>query len=295
MKTLFTLLALLLSTQVFASSALNFGNLGVTATVKTVAWSGYHDGTCAWARTSTSFGDFTADATCNLVQRQNNGFGTVSAGGSVLPEIIFTPDHTGSYWVCAIVRGYTTAAAASTFRLYDGTTEIGTGAQNNNGNAISVPVCGLWNATSTSSTTIVLQGKSASSTLNIGDASGSPAIEWTIYAIGNDANAVQEVYAAVETSCTSSPCTITRQGGTVSNGVSTITRTTTGTYVVNFLAGTFSASPVCTVSANSVGTGQAYCKLSAAGISTSSAGINCNNTSISLGDGGFDIICHGPK
>jgi hypothetical protein len=49
--------------------------------------------------------------------------------------------------------------------------------------------------------------------------------------------------ATVASVCSGSPCTITTQSG----GFSSITRSGTGGYTVNFVAGTFSAPPTCTV------------------------------------------------
>lgn len=48
--------------------------------------------------------------------------------------------------------------------------------------------------------------------------------------------------ALVNTTCSSTPCTITSQSGT---WISSITRGGTGAYTVNFVAGTWSTAPYC--------------------------------------------------
>ncbi|RJP50527.1 MAG: hypothetical protein C4586_05950, partial [Anaerolineaceae bacterium] len=146
------------------------------------AWSGYHDNTCSWARTNTSYGDPATDASCALTERTNMNFGTVSDSGD-LPNILFTPNSTGRYYVCAHVSvTIATDTAGGELRLWDGTTTIaesGTWASStNSGHRISL--CGVYVATSASSKTLSVQSKASSGAITInGSASaGGTAIEW---------------------------------------------------------------------------------------------------------------------
>lgn len=69
-----------------------------------VSWSGFHASNCSWPRTSTVYGDPTADATCTFTQNTSSSFPTVTSynsAGSNLPGIVFTPLELGVYWVCS--------------------------------------------------------------------------------------------------------------------------------------------------------------------------------------------------
>jgi hypothetical protein len=154
------------------------------ALFSTSSWSGYHDQTCSWARTSAAYGDPTADASCALVERTNKNFGTVSTSGGVLPAITFTPTKKASYHVCATAKILNSAAGTDNeLRLWDGTTviaEVETYEYVIN-NIISVPICGIYKATSTSAVTLSLQTKAASNTITIAsNATSISSVEWTV-------------------------------------------------------------------------------------------------------------------
>lgn len=90
------------------------------------------------------------------------------------------------------------------------------------------------------------------------------------------------------TNCTASPCAILRQSG----GASSVTRSGTGAYAINFPAGTFANTPSCTGGGSNGGNNTFITFLN----STATA-ININittdaGTSI---DSRFDIICVGPR
>lgn len=88
--------------------------------------------------------------------------------------------------------------------------------------------------------------------------------------------------------CTSSPCTICTQSG---SWVSSVTRSGTGTYTINF-AQAFSAAPVCLVNPNSV-VGSGYLG-SASSTSTTTATVSTGTTSAAA-DGIPAVICMGPR
>lgn len=90
--------------------------------------------------------------------------------------------------------------------------------------------------------------------------------------------------------CTGTPCTISANYGGM---VSTVTRSATGTYTVNFTGSFWSSGPACV--ANSTRGGSIFCVINASGLSTSSYGISCYNDAGTLSDSRFSIMCHGPR
>ncbi len=101
------------------------------------------------------------------------------------------------------------------------------------------------------------------------------------------------VRASVGTACGASPCTISRQSG----GVSTITRTSAGIYPVNFVAGTYSASPSCTatIGQDAAGAITNGWIIQITDVSSSAVTVRTfNNTGTSV-DYPFNFICMGPR
>lgn len=222
-----------------------------------MSWSGYHNSTCSWARTNTAYGDPTADATCALVERSNQNFGTVSTSGSVLPAITFTPKRTGKYFVCATpVDQLSVAGATYEIRLWDGTTVISEIGQSNASNYLNTtPLCGIYLATSTSAVTLSLQTKGSSGTIIINHPSNN-AIEWSIFAIDQSlpapllANGVVSpssgvVKIASASIAVSGAGTITRQDGA---WISSVGYNSAGDTTINISASTFSTTPNCVCS-----------------------------------------------
>jgi hypothetical protein len=223
------------------------------------SWSGYHDNTCSWARTSATLGDPTADASCALVERTNMNFGTVSASGSVLPAITFTPKRAGRYYVCAIVNAGNNSSGTTSFKLWDGTTSIAViqGPTTSVGGAFASGghVCGIYTAASTSPVTLNLQIAATANTVTISaaGASGTSAIEWSIFQIDqsipapllaggvvSSSSGVVKIVSAFITN--SGTPTVTRQDG---SWISSLTDNALGDTTINFTAGTFSTIPNC--------------------------------------------------
>jgi hypothetical protein len=147
------------------------------------SWSGYHFNDCSWASTGTSLADPADDASCTFTERQNRNFGTVTSYGSKKPGIAFTPNRAGRYWVCAqpIVSGSTTTTYTTVELSDTNSNVIGlSGAYGSNFQA--APVCGVYNASSTSAVTIRLRiaANTGTSTLNASGAAGGTSIEWAI-------------------------------------------------------------------------------------------------------------------
>ena len=158
-----------------------------TPDLQAMSWSGYHDSTCVWSRTNTAFGDFTADASCALAERTNQNFGTVSASGSVLPAITFTPKKIGRYYVCAIANAISGGTTSNTWalQLIDGASTVvaqATGYTPANG-AYQASMCGIYVVTSLSAKTLTIQSKVSSSSIAISGGAVGSSVEWSIFSI----------------------------------------------------------------------------------------------------------------
>lgn len=145
-------------------------------------WSGYHDSTCLFSRTNTAYGDYTADASCALVELANNNFGPVTASGSVLPAITFTPTRTGRYFITANASaGVSVSGANSAIQMTDGTTVFAQQGFSNDGSYITaVNLQGILNVTNLSAKTITLQAKSSSGDSLIAGSYNGMAVVWNI-------------------------------------------------------------------------------------------------------------------
>jgi hypothetical protein len=107
------------------------------------------------------------------------------------------------------------------------------------------------------------------------------------------AERIERVYVAgatETTACTGSPCTLYRNSGAVSS----VTRGGTGSYSVNFNAGTFSSTPVCVCMTGSI-SGALGCLKSVGGTFNSTRYDISTSSSGALVDYPFEIICMGPR
>jgi len=287
--------------------------LAVSPSTSPSFWSGYHASTCTWSRTSTSFGDFTDDATCSLVERANVNFGTVTTVGSVSPAISFTPARAGWYKVCASFNPSVPVSVENIqYRMVDGASNVLDDGMRRSYASVGEAVgsrqtlCGKLNAVSVSTQTIKLQAAFGSGTGTIASI-GSPSIQWEIESLSQAipapllVNSVVSDYAGVwkvnaasigktadGTSCSSSPCDVYRSSG---NWISSVTRSGTGAYTVNFAAGTFSTAPHCFVQTRY---GAICGRID--NITTSSAEAStfvCNTTAAS--DSFWSLRCEGPR
>jgi hypothetical protein len=90
--------------------------------------------------------------------------------------------------------------------------------------------------------------------------------------------------------CTSSPCTLTSQSG----GVSSVTRSGTGAYNINF-SPPFSAQPTCTANCTVVGTIEAFADVIISGTGSVS-NVTCRRRDNgAVADAAFSVICMGPR
>jgi hypothetical protein len=279
------------------------------------SWSGYHDNTCSWSRTSASYGDPTADTTCAIVERTNRNFGTVTSylsGSDKLPGIVISLPRAGKYRVeaCFAANGPATSTDVLNFELSEvgGTVLAENYVQTSNVSLTAMALCvkGDYLSTAAGSKTFRLRMKSDSGASTISaPATNTSTIEWTIFQLdaalpspvligsvtstSTGSDHIERV--AVGTKCTGSPCTMDSN----TPGITSVTRTGTGNYAINFTAGTFSAFPSCVVSGYVRGTANGWCAGNSEG-STSVQSVYCGISSTgAVQDDAFTAICMGPR
>lgn len=267
----------------------------------------YHDTDCAWTTTSASFTDPTDDASCTFSQTVNQNL-TLSAVGNKSPAITFTPTHLGFWKVCASAAiSNSTSGSYSSFRIYDGANELGTGERRAAGanDYVTVSACGYYNATTLAAATIKLQLKASANTMTMAG-TGAKSIEWTVEDAGsrmaapilvgsvtsNSAGAQAIEWVRVAGKCTSNPCTITDKS---SSAMSSVTWNSTGNYTLNIASGTFSAIPVCLCIGGGAGA-NTICQGNTSGTATTTSfPFRTLNSSFTPTNDSFYIMCMGHK
>jgi hypothetical protein len=270
------------------------------------SWSGYHDTTCSWSRTNVAYGDPATDASCALVERTNTNFGSVT-GSNDLPKTIFTPTKSGKFYICAdiSIQGSSLAATLG-FKLWDGTTTIAEADWQVPvaGYGSRIPLCGIYNATNTSSKTLSIQTKASAGSVSISNLTAASVIEWQIFALdqsfpspyfvgaivaNTQANVMEFCVVEYQTTVTTTTAPTRNYG----NCFGSITRSATGTYSQPITAGVFSAAPTCSATSNNATNGS---KCNTEGSATTTAvTVKCYAAGGStLSDERPTITCYGP-
>jgi len=154
------------------------------------SWSGYHDSSCSWLFGTSSFSAPTTYSNDCLHERVNNTFGTVvswndGTPGNDYPGITFTPNKTGRYFVCAeVVAEINGGPDKGNLELTDGTAivakaEVSLPA----GYEVTLPLCGIYEATSTSPVTLQIKGKSPTQNVLVHSSASDDVITWSIFQI----------------------------------------------------------------------------------------------------------------
>jgi hypothetical protein len=265
------------------------------------SWTGYHDSTCSWGRTNAAYGDPTADATCALVERTNTNFGTVTTYTVTNPEpgIVFTPKRLGKYYVCALAKLVPSTGQTPSARLWDGTTVIAETEQTISASGTQMAnLCGIYNATALTATTLSIQIKQGTGTINIQTAANSSAVEWSIYSLEQQfpapvlVGSITSAYTgalrmeAANINCDAGSA-ITSQFG---SWVSSVANISSGQCDITIASGVFSSAPYCWAQPQS----RVICRTGVA--STTSANINCMSDA-AVNSTTFDayFICVGPR
>lgn len=287
----------------------NSAEIAVRSDTAAQSWQGYFNqpsGGCSL--TSGSTADFSSCTSIALTQIQNTNLGTVSAAGSGLPGITFTPSRVGIYGVCARVGLNPSAAARQGIYLTDGSNNVLDVYQafpRNASDSWSAYVCTDYNATSTAAVTIKVRGSTSAGTLAISDDLGSGrSMTWTILAkhqafptpnfpgnITSNSSGQERRERAIIVN-NGSTCVASSQSG---SWITTPgTRNGTGDCSFTIAGGIFSATPtcVCTVQAS---TSYAIrgCSVSDS-ISTTLLRTHMWGGSAAI-DGTISVVCDGPR
>lgn len=272
------------------------------------SWSGYHDNTCSWAVTNTSYAAFAADATCVFTERTNQNFGTVTSalsGSDKLPGITFTPKRAGRYFICAntAVRG--TSNVPEALQLTDGTTVVAEwgqrGQSNSTSEANAVSLCGIYVASDTSAKTVYFLGKSSSGSLTMDRGLANTSLGWTIFqidqafpmpaiangVISSSSGRVKIASARINNSGT--PAVAQQDGAWISS----LTDNGTGDTTINVAASVFSAAPNCTCTTYNTADPVTCTIDSTTSISSTAVRVQTYTAGGSVGDVAFSIICVG--
>lgn len=114
----------------------------------------------------------------------------------------------------------------------------------------------------------------------------APTLVGSVTSNSNGAERIER--ASVTSSCVASPCTIDSQSG---SWLTSITRSSAGTYLINYPLGTFTNNPTCTCSSST--SQNRFCSTQSS--TTTSVTIKTADQTNTLLDSGFNIICMGPK
>lgn len=162
--------------QVLTSAGTTLAPTWSTVSTTAVLFNGNHANDSSWARTSSTFGDPTGDATSTFNTVTSSGLGTVvsaTSSGNNIPGIVFTPtSSTKSYYVQARGNFITNASGLSVeFKLTDGTIVI----DDKNLTVVSgfanarnpITLEGLYTPGTTSPVTIKVQWKNSDGTTTV--------------------------------------------------------------------------------------------------------------------------------
>lgn len=279
---------------------------GYRADATPASWSGYLDATSGWSTTSGSQTDFSAGSGITLVETANRNFGTVSAAGSSLPGISFTPPRIGRYQVCTSVILNNSGANTSYFVVDGSGTLISDGYwAAPSGTPGQVSSCGIYNVASAGAVTIKVQGKVASNTGSIAAPSGfGHGLRFSIleldapmaapYLTGSvvSTSSGQERIERATFSNNGSVDAIVSQSGA---WVSSVNRAGQGQFVVTIASGEFSAEPSCSCVPRH--NAASSCRVNTGGTNnaTTKSFIVTDTSGIALDSLGLEVMCMGPR
>lgn len=276
------------------------------------SWSGYHSTDCGtWTRNNAAYGDPAVDTACTLTEVANRNFGAVTSylsGSDKLPGITFAPPRVGFYYVCAIpVLNSTVSFNQVSARLWDGTTTIAEGARRAytdgaSTDYLSLPLCGIYNATSTASKSLRIQIASSSGTVTMGAAALGVArgtIEWSIFqldaafpapllvgSVTSNSSGMERIERATFTN--SGSCAVSKQSG---SWISSVSDPGLGQCGITIASGIFSDTPSCVVTVENAASRIAMINVASA----TSATVYTYNDAGTAEDRGFHIHCMGAR
>lgn len=273
------------------------------------SWAGSITGASCSFTTSSAVpaADFTGNSSCTVLEKKNRNFGSVTQFGGNQAGVVFNPPRIGRYLVeMNPSYGNNGSGNTSFVQISDGSGNVlDTGSFTTGGSSanqkLSTKLSGILDVTSTSPVTVKLQGAVAGGTTTISGSSNSndaitisiveldapmpaPYLQGNVMTNSSGIERVERVY--VDSTCSSSPCTITNQSG---SWITSITRGGTGTYTANVATGEFTTAPTCTFSSSQPITATASTNTTAA------VSFTCLNSSFALADcARINVICQGP-
>lgn len=281
---------------------------GIDQTAQSGTWT-LNNCSASPAAVSTSFVDFNSPSGCTFSQLKGNMTGVTM--GSNAGSISFIPTGAGhTYRVCAV--GTIDASNQDAYIRIVDQNSIAQQQQFVNSGAGGFHLCADIVTTGVTATVVKVQGGSPGfGTANlqgpgIPAAPNNPFIEWSILDISSQfpmpylvkqlqstSSSVMQhasAYIAYDGAVTYS---VSRQDG---NWIQSLTRVGAGNVQVNFVGGTFSSAPICTVNTGGPSNYSGNTQNSFATITSSLAqtGISRADTTTST-DSAFYIMCTGPK
>lgn len=261
------------------------------------SWSGTTSYASA-SLTSTSYTGFTV-TTPAITTLQSSNLSPANTASGV--GVQFTPTEAGLYFVCATSTQATSGSSGLSLRMVDeASTVINSGHRTDKTTAADTTftLCGQKLVTSISTTAqFILQGAATSGTETL---SGN--VDWTIFKLSqnfpypkfigsvvSNTTGILDIETGYTPACTTTPCPSVSS----TNGISNITRSGTGTYSINYVAGTFSKSFGCVVSPDDGGNNAVSIVFGT--VSTSLFSFSIRNQSGTAQDLAFTFSCSGLK
>lgn len=282
-------------------------SIAYTPSTNQATWSGALNATTATNTAGTASEFTTSGGSLTLNPNTSLNFGTPTFRSSGY-GLTFTPPRTGTLHVCMCGTMTNTATGFSTIYMTDGTNTIINGQSGTTPSANALTPfsgCGLYAATATSTSFHIL-GATSTGTQSI----GSTNVQVTMYYVDQNVNAavlagnvmssslgsqhIENAFfagdATPSTDCTSSPCTMV----THTPAVTSVTRSSTGVYVIHFAAGTFPATPNCTANSDPFANNGIE-QLNYSSSSATAFQLTNVNGSFAATDGAVHVMCISPN
>lgn len=271
-------------------------------------WEGRHDGTCAWTRGNTAYGDPTGDASCTLADFVNVNAGTVTSTSNgaltLTPGISLVFPRTSRYEVCGEFRsGGDTVGATNAFQMVCGGVTIAQRSNNEpSSGGLPLDLCGIYSPTTVSGTPTdcKIQMAASSGTGAIqANSSYHYTIRWTVEDIISRSQSPQIVNSMVSSysgvssneaakiNCDSGSA-ITSQHG---SWVSSVGNISGGACAVTLSSGIFSSTPYCVAVPATSGGFSTGLELNVDATSSTAVSVDCEDDA-SNACTTFDFILH---
>lgn len=268
--------------------------------ITTSFYQGAHDGTCTWTLTSTTFTNYTADASCALVDGPKSNI-TAAIVGSTRPGLALNLPEVGPYYICARGSFYGSVSTGHAHRLWDGSTVIATGSDTSSTEADSISLCGIYTATSLTPTIEIQSNAGSGSNTLAAQRTGANAVEWTVLKVSQ--NLAAPIIIGSVTSNSSSA--LRTESAYLTNAGSCAVSTQTSSWITSvsdpgvgqcglvWSASTWSAAPWCQMTSSGGGVFTVFLfPVTTTGVTTLSTSPAGGGTST---DSGFYITCTGPR